>query len=424
MSNRSAVRRFAARASATASPTARTYHVGIDWASATHDVCVVDATGAVVDDFTMSHTADGLRAGLARLAQRAPLPSLAVALERPSGLLVDTLLEAGCVVVPIHPNVLAASRSRYSAAGVKSDPGDAYIAADLLRTDGHRFVPLSAPSDATRALRAAVRTRDDLVAMRIQLVNQLTAVLESFWPGAAQLFADLASPIACAFLTAYPTPAHARTLTEARFARFLRRHCYPGRRTAAELLARLAAAPVGPIGGLEADVKGHLVLTYVGVLGPVMSNLKHLEGVIAAQLAQHPDGPLVQSFPRTGRINAAQLLAELGDDRHRFASADQLAAEAGVAPVTRASGKHRAVLRRVACNKRLRQALVIWADNSRHGHAWAAAVYAQARRRGCTHPHAVRILARAWTRVLWRCWQNRTPYNLEDHHNAAALKTA
>jgi transposase len=408
----------------TTARTAATYHVGIDWASTHHDVCVLDDHGVIVDQFRMAHTADGLRDGLARLARHAPLCALTVALERPSGLLVDTLLEAGCPVVPIHPNVLTASRPRYSTAGAKSDAQDAYIAADLLRTDGHRFAPLTAPSDATRALRAAVRTREDLVATRVQLVNQLAALLESFWPGAAQLFADLASSIACVFLRAYPTPVSAARLTEARFARFLARHGYPGRRSAADFLAQLRAAPMGQTGELETEVKGQLVLSLVGILESLVHELNRVDGLMGAHLAQHPDGALIQSFPRTGRINAAQLLAELGDDRRRYASADQLAAEGGVAPVTRASGKHRAVTRRVACNKRLRQALIIWADNSRHAHAWAATVYARARHRGCTHPHAIRILARAWTRVLWRCWQNHTTYNLNDHHSAAQLKAA
>jgi transposase len=156
----------------------------------------------------------------------------------------------------------------------------------------------------------------------------------------------------------------------------------------------------------------------VAVLEPLTRQLRELEALIAAQLTQHPDGALLQSFPRTGAMNAAQLLAELGDDRRRYASAAQLAAEGGVAPVTRASGKHRTVTRRLACNKRLRNALVIWADNSRHAHPWAAATYAHARQRGCTHPHAIRILARAWVRVLWRCWRDRVPYDLTKHTTA------
>src|SRR3990170_4917536 len=132
----------------------------------------------------------------------------------------------------------------------------------------------------------------------------------------------------------------------------------------------------------------------------------------------------MRSLPRSGRVNAAQLLAELGDHRRRFATADQLAAEAGVAPVTRASGKQHAVGFRWACNKRLRQALTTFADNSRHASAWAGAVYARARARGCDHPHAIRILARAWLRVLWRCWQDHAPYDVTRHRGAQLLAAA
>src|SRR5205807_1619119 len=143
-----------------------------------------------------------------------------------------------------------------------------------------------------------------------------------------------------------------------------------------------------------------------------------LSAAIAAALSQHPDGALLQSLPRSGSVNAAQILAELGDDRTRFPTNEQLAAEGGVAPVTRESGKHRGVAFRRACNKRPRQALTTFADNSRHGSPWAAAIYAAARRRGCRHPHAIRILARAWIRVLWRCWQDRRPYDVTHHRGA------
>lgn len=400
------------------------YHVGLDWASDHHDVCVLDAAGARVAEFRVAHTAAGLAEARQRLARLGPAAAVRVALERPSGLLVDTLVEAGYSVVPIHPNALKASRPRYTSAGAKSDALDAYILADLLRTDGHRFRSLVAPSDATRALRAAVRTRDDLVATRVQLANQLRALLETFWAGAAAIFADVDSPIALAFLGQYPGPDHAQHLGEQRLARFLTRHHYCGRRSAAELLARLRAAPAGHAGPLELEAKGQLVRMLVGVLTPLVAQLKDLDALVAAQLGAHPDAALVQSFPRTGTVNAAQLLAELGDDRARFASAEQFAAEAGVAPVTRASGKHRDVTCRFACNKRLRLALSTWADNSRHAHAWAAAHYRRARARGCDHPHAIRVLACAWTRVLWRCWRDRKPYDPAQHRTAGPLLAA
>jgi transposase len=395
-------------------PTPR-YCVGLDWASDHHDLCVLRADGHVHATFRIGHDAAGLAELRTRLGRLGAPGELAIALERPSGLLVDTLVEAGFVVVPIHPNALKASRARYGAAGAKDDARDAYMLADLLRTDGHRFRPLRVPGDATKALRAVVRTRDDLVATRVQLGNQLRSLVESFWPGAAAVFAAIDSPIALAFLYEFPTPRHAARLTPARLTRFLVRHAYCGRRPAPELLARLHAAAPGHAGPRETEAKGHLVRTLVAVLTPLVAQLKRLDAQVAAELATHPDGALVQSFPRTGTINAAQLLAELGDDRGRFATADQLCSEGGVAPVTRASGKHRGVAARFACNKRFRLALTTWADNTRHAHPWAAALYRAARARGCDHPHAIRILARSWTRVLWRCWTDQRPYDISQH---------
>ena len=400
------------------------FFIGIDWASQAHAVCVIDETARIHWQGAVSHTAQGLsefRRRLHGLRRRGPLR---IALERPSGLLVDTLLDAGLEVVPIHPNALKASRPRYSAAGGKSDPGDAFILADLLRTDGQRFRPLHAPSDETRAVRALVRGREQLVAQRVALANQLRALLERFWPGAAVIFAEVDSPIALAFLTRYPTPHSAARLAERRLAQFLGQHAYCGRRPVAELLARLRRAPASQVGEAEAEASGEVVRALVAVLTPLVAHLQQLSAAIAAALAQHPDGPLLQSLPRSGAVNAAQILAELGDDRARFPADAQLAAEAGLAPVTHASGKHRAVVFRWACNKRLRQALTTLADNSRHASRWAALVYQRARARGCRHPHAIRILARAWARVLWRCWQDRSVYDVTRHRAAAALLAA
>jgi transposase len=396
-------------------------YVGLDWASREHAVCVIDEQGAVRAQFRVVHSAAGLAALHTQLRPFGAPAELPVAIERPSGVVVDLLVEAGFPVIPIHPNVVKASRPRYHAAASKSDPHDAYLLADLLRTDGHRFRRLQRPSDATRALRALVRGRDDLVATRVMLANQLRALLESFWPGAALIFAAVDSPIALAFLARFPTPQSAAHLGEKRLAAFLARQSYCGRRPVAELLARLHAAPVGHAAAGEADAKGELVRSFVGVLTPLVAQLQQLTAAVEHAVATHPDGAVVMTFPRAGRINAAQILAELGDDRARFATEAQLAAEAGVAPVTYASGKHRGVGFRWACNKRLRQAITCFADNSRHSSPWATAVYQRARARGCDHPHAVRILARAWVRVLWRCWYTATPYDPTHHGGARRL---
>ncbi len=385
---------------------------GLDWASQTHAVCVIDERGAVCKQWEVAHDADGLRELLRQLRA---LHVLRIAIERPSGLLVDAFVEAGFEVLPIHPNAVKASRPRYRSHGGKSDASDAYLLADLLRTDGHRFKPLAAQSDEIRALRALVRGRDDLVATRVQLANQLRALLESYWAGAAEIFADVDSPIALAFIQRYPTPEVASRLGPKRMAAFCSQHAYCGRRSAEELLQRLRQAPAVGLGELEMDAKGELVCSLARTLSTLVDQIRLLSGRIEHQVGASDDGRILMSFPRAGRICAAQILAELGSVRERFDSDEHLAAEAGVAPVTYASGKHKAVTFRWACNHRLRRALTTLADNSRHASAWAADVYANARGRGCDHPLAIRILSRAWLRVIWRAWIDRKPYDPAVH---------
>lgn len=398
--------------------------IGLDWGSEVHAVCVLDAQGAILDRFEVKHTRAGLDALVRRLRKRGEPKLLPIAVERPSGLLIDTLVEAGHVVVPIHPNVVKASRPRYAAVNAKSDPGDAYLLADLLRTDGHRFAPLRPLSDEVKALRALVRGRDDLVAERVALANQLRAQLDSYWPGAGAIFAAIDSPIALAFVERYPTPQAAAHLGEKRLASFLARHRYSGRRHPSVLLERLRGAPSGLASDIEAEAKRHVVLALVAALNVLVDRIRKLTSEIEHAVAQLPAGQVVMSFPRAGKVNAAQILAELGDDPGRFPTEASLAAQAGVAPVTYASGKRRGEGFRWAANKRLRRALTTFADNSRHASPWAASVYQRARKRGCDHPHAIRILARSWTRVLWRCWRDGVHYEETTHGGALALQNA
>ena len=385
---------------------------GLDWASRLHAVCVIDEHGSVCRQWEVSHDADGLRELMRALRV---LGVRRIAIERPSGLLVDALVDAGLEVVPIHPNAVKASRPRYRSHGGKSDASDAYLLADLLRTDGHRFKALAAQSDEIRALRALVRGRDDLVATRVQLANQLRALLESYWAGATEVFAEVDSPIALAFIQRYPTPDAASRLGPKRMAAFCAQHAYCGRRSAEELLQRLRQAPSITVGELEMDAKGELACCLARTLSKVVDQIRLLSSRIEHHIAASDDGRILMSFPRAGRICAAQILAELGSVRERFDSDEHLAAEAGVAPVTYASGKSKAVTFRWACNHRLRAALTCLADNSRHANHWAAHLYAQARARGCDHPHAIRILARAWLRVIWRAWIDRKPYDPASH---------
>jgi transposase len=395
-----------------------TFFAGLDWASQTHAVCVIDEQGTVRERLDIAHDAAGMLQLKRRLAHYGGPP---VAIERPSGMVVDTQVEGGFTVVPIHPNAVKATRPRYRSHGAKSDASDAYLLADLLRTDGHRFKPLAPQGDEIRGLRASVRGRDDLVATRVQLANQLRSLLESFWPGAAVIFADVDSPIALAFVERYPTPESTSRLGPKRMAAFCAQHAYSGRRSAEELLARLHQAPGAVCGELEMDAKGELARSLARVLSSLVEQIRLMSSRIEHHVASLDDGRILMSFPRAGRICAAQILSELGSERERFDSDAHLAAEAGVAPVTYQSGKSKAVAFRWACNHRLRAALTCMADNSRHASAWAADVYARAVARGCDHPHAVRILARAWLRVIWRAWTDHKPYDPALHRGAQSL---
>jgi len=383
---------------------------GVDWASADHAVCVIDGSGAVLWRHTVAHS----RAGLTRLTTR--LQELAVArigIERPDGPVVEALLAAGLRVAVVPPRQVKNLRSRYRGAG-KDDRFDAYLLADAMRTDGHRFTDLTRDTAETTGLRALVRARQDLVEVRVGLVNQLRHTLELSFPGAVGLFFDLHSPIARAFLRRFPTAAEAAILDEDTMAAWLAGEGYCGRTPAAVFIDRLHTAAAG-LTGVEAAARRHVTLALLAAIDAIEEQAAELGRRIKEALTLHPDAPIFTSLPRAGQLRAAALLAEIGDARGRYPDPDALAAAAGVCPVTFESGKHRAVGFRYIADLKLRRALTDFADDSRHANPWAADIYARARARGMRHPHAVRVLARAWTAVIWRCWQDAAPYDTNRH---------
>lgn len=395
---------------------------GIDWATKAHAVCVVEDDGVIRARFEVANTGKSFAGLVKRLVK---LGVEAVGIERPDGPVVEAMLEAGLEVFVIPPRQVKALRERYSSTGAKSDPGDAYVLADVLRTDAHRLNSLVPDSPETKVLRALTRTRKDLVEARVALVNQLRAQLELCFPGAVGLFHELDSAVSIAFLRHYPTTRSATRLTEARLGAFLRRIGYCGRTPVAELLARVRQAPEAGIEEVEAEGRGMCVLALLDATQACNARARELEAEVVERLEVHRDARIFTSLPKAGRgVRAASLLAEIGDVRERFPDEECLAALAGVAPVTRASGKARSVGFRWACDKKLRNALIDFADDSRNASSWAAHIYAQAIARGKRHPHAVRILARAWVRVIWRMWQEGESYEVDRHGGAAMLQVA
>jgi len=308
---------------------------GIDWASEVHVACVLDGHGAVASRFSFTH--DG--PGIAAMAGRLRAADVAgVAIERGDGPVVEALMEAGLAVFVVPSRQIKGLRSRYGSAGNKDDRFDAYVLADTLRSDGHRWKPLRPDTDPTRALRAACRSRKDLVETRVQVLGQLRANLELAFPGAIGLFTKLYSTISLAFLQRFPTAAKAAWLSPKRLASWLRSMGYTGGVSARILHDRLAAAAPG-LAGAEGEARGQITLALVTVIGTLNTQIAALDAEIGRLFAAHPDQHIFASLPRSGTIRAANLLAEIGDCRQRFPTDDALAALAGACPSTRQSGK-------------------------------------------------------------------------------------
>ncbi len=252
------------------------------------------------------------------------------------------------------------------------------------------------------------------------LCNQLRAHLRVVFPAAVGLFADLDSPISLTFLTRFATADAAAWLTHRRLGAWLAANRYSGRTPTRVLLERLHTGPDGLHGG-DGAAAGHTTAAYVATLKAVHAQIHALDTHIHEQLALHPDAAIFQTLPRAGVVRAAKLLVEIGDARGRFPTEAALAALAGAAPSTRSSGRHHVVTFRWACDKKLRDAVMDFAGDSRRASPWAAAIYDRHRAAGKTHQHATRILARAWLRVIWRCWHDHTPYDPARHRGAQRL---
>ena len=392
--------------------TTRAFSAGVDWAKDDYAVCVVDSDGKPVTRVTLAYT----RAGLRRLVELLDRHQVdAVAIERPDGPIVDALLTAGCTVYVIPPSQVKALRRRYGSAGNKDDRFDAYVLADTVRTDRRRLTPLICDSDATTALRKLCRARKDLVAHRVAVANQLRAHLSTALPAAVDLFQRIDSAISRQFLTRFTTQDAIDWLSPKRLAAWLASVAYSGHSTSDNLHQRITAAPRGAVGPLGQALAG-ITHAYLATLDTITAQIRDLAAQISDAYDTHPDKPLYAALPKIGTIRGARLLAEIGDARGRFPTAVSLACLAGAAPSTRESGKVRIVAFRWAVDKQLRDAVCDFAGDSRRANPWAADLYQRARNRGHDHPHAVRILARAWIDIIWRCWTTNTAYDPDRHH--------
>ena len=385
---------------------------GIDWAEAHHDVALVDAEGVVIARMRVDAGLAGFTALTELIVEHGgSADSVPVAIETEKSLLVVALKSAGFVVYPINPRAVARYRERHAQAGGKSDPGDATVLANVLRTDRHNHRALPALSDNALAIKALARQHQEAVWAMHQTISRLRSVLLEFYPQAIAAFPKLKHHAATAVLAAAPTPAAAAKLTPRRVEAILRR-C--GRRNDAGLAERIARELRAPALRQPPAVEAALGITVAGLVQVIEAMRRTVtahENELARAFDAHPLAAILKSAPGLGPVLAARVLAEIGDDSQRFATAQGLRAFAGTAPVTRASGRSHYVKARKIRNKRLGDACHWWAFAALSWSPAARAHYDQRRLAGDHHNAALRNLANKLIGRLWWCITNNQPWD-------------
>lgn len=396
----------------------RKHFAALDWASDHHDVVVVDQRGAVLCELRIEHTAEGWAYLRDKLRGYEPL---AVAVETNQGLAVEQLLAAGYTVYPVNPKSAKRYRERKAPTGVKDDRRDAWSLADALRVDGHGWRALSPEDPLVSELRLLTRDEVALIQQRTGLINQLQSALADYYPAALAAFPDWTCPGTWVFLERFSTP---ETLVQAgrkKWEKFLRAHQFWRADTCEQRLDIFAHALDLQGNAATVAAKSFLAVALAKVLRTLEEQLGAYRQRIEARFREHPDHDLFGSLPGAGTKLAPRLLAEIGSQRHRFASAEGLQAYVGTAPVTFQSGQiERHVVRR-ACAPFLRCAVHLWVDHSRKQCAWADAYYRAHRKKGHSHACALRCLGQRWLKILWKMWQDGTRYD-EALHTRNQLK--
>ena len=391
--------------------------VGHDWAEAHHDVHVEDETGKRLAAVRLPEGVEGVRRFHELVAGFVTEPgAVTIATETDRGLFVGAMVAAGYRVLAVNPMSTSRYRERHSTSGAKSDPGDAFVLAELARVDGHNHRPVAGDSELAEALKVLARAHQSMIWTRQRQSNQLRSTLREFYPGALDAFEDLVSGDARSVLALAPTPTLGRGLSRSKIASALRRGGRQ-RRVDARALEIQAALRVPQLEApaLVADAMGASVRALVAVISELSTQIAALEAGLAEHFEVHPDAKIIRSLPGLGMILSARVLAEFGDDPNRYANAKCRKNYAGTSPITRASGTRRVVLARYARNKRLADATDQWAFCAITASPGARTFYDQHRAAGDTHHRALRALANRLVGILHGCLHHATLY---DEHTA------
>lgn len=392
----------------------RVVFVGIDWSERHHDLCVMDAGGKVLAKGRVAEGVEGLARMHELVATHAEEPSeVVVGIEIDRGLLVGALVATGYAVHAINPLSVDRYRDRHRVSGAKSDPGDARVLADLVRTDRHLHRQVAGDSELAEATKVLARAHQSLIWSRQRHLNQLRSALREFYPAALQAFGtDLASGDALGVLAQAPTPAEGRSLSAAKIATALKR---AGRRRrvterAEEIRSALRSFQLEAPEVLS-RAYGEVVRSDVAIVAEMTSQIDALERELEDRFEEHPDAEILRSLPGLGLVLGARVLAEFGDDPTRYADPKARKNYAGTSPITRASGRSKVALARFARNRRLADALQMWAFCSLGTSAGARRYYDAHRAKGHGHRRALRSLANRWVGILHGCLEHRVGYS-------------
>lgn len=386
--------------------------IGLDWADAKHDICLQAAGSDRREFLVLEHRPEAIDAWVQTLRTRFNGHPVAVCLELNQGPIVSALRQYDFLVLfPVNPFTLAKYREAFTPSRAKDDPTDAELQVELLLKHRDKLTPLTPQSPTMRALAQLVEHRRRLVGDKVRCTNRLTSALKNYFPQVLQWFQEKDTGIFCDFLSRWPTLKAAQLARRSTLEHFFREHHV---RSADVIQTRIEAIKSAVALTTDAGVitpNALLVQALVAQLRVTLQAITDFDNAIADHAQDHPDFPLFDALPGAGAVFAPRLLVAFGEQRERYASAEELQKYAGMAPVTERSGKKSWVHWRLQCPKFLRQTFVEWAAESIRHSFWAQAYYQQQRDKGKAHQAAVRALAFKWLRILYRCWQERTPYD-------------
>jgi transposase len=389
--------------------------VGDDWAEDHHDVEVMDEAGKVLGRRRLPEGAAGMAQlhGLVGgfLGGDADAAEVVVGIETGRGPWVAALAAAGYLVFAVNPLQAARFRERHGVSGAKSDSGDAHALADMVRTDSHQLRPAAADSPQAEGIKVLARTHKTMIWDRTREVQRLRHQLRDYFPAALEAFADLDAPEALELLARAPEPARAARLTRAQVSAALKR---AGRRNITErataILAALRSEQLAQPPVLAA-ADAAAVRALIAVITALNEQVKALEQQVRDHFGRHPDTEIILSQPGMGPVLGARVLAEFGDDPHRYRDGKARRNYAATSPVTRASGKRKVVAARFVHNDRLVDALNAQAFSALTASPGARAFYDQQRANGHGHNDALRRLANRLVGILHGCLKTRTLYD-------------